>query len=283
MPLYRAQYGFQALIGGTSSQSWWVDSSAFPDGAPNGIIDRLAQKFLGLITPRWFLSFVRVSPVGKFRLNRLFRYGSTTGKGQFPGTATAPEVAVQFSYPDAAGLSPPSIKYLHGISDNWLDINGGFRVGVGCLPAAQKLNATLVADKWGWLGQTVRRQGLVATVTSVAVQNTVQITTQAPLFVAPNPPGTFPFNASVFVSGVRGAAIVNRKLAVRVIDASTCITLKPYPILPYTGGGKITQSQLALVQPPDGLPVGGAYDIGSHKVGRDFFSDRGRRSAEKVA
>lgn len=277
MAIYRVTFGFNFFIGGSFSTNWYAEFASPPDLGGNTKADKLAGKLLGCMTNKVFLAFMRASPITNFRLNRLATFGEN-----YPGYLNAPMAekndCVIFLYNAANGTSPFALRYLHGIPKSVIGASGTLIKEAKYLQAAQALAAQLVADNWGWLGQTAKASSSIATIASVVGQNTIAFGMVDNVF--PNTPGKI---VPVFVSGVRGAAILNRQLRVRIVDEKNCVTTKPYPILAYTGGGKLTYSTKGIVTPADNQTTGAMYGLGTRKTGRTFFQSRGRRPVQKVA
>jgi hypothetical protein len=243
----------------------------------NTPVYQLAEKILGCMSSASYLELIRVSPIDNFRANVLGTFGLNF-PGQLSSSMSEKNDAIEFRYPAANGTSPFSNRWLHAVPKNMIATNGELKIDGDYSKAAQALNAQLVSGNWGWLGSVGRVQTPIGNITQVANQLTVQLTLAANTFPAP-----FGKIVSVFVSGVRGAAILNRQLRVRTIDAVTCVTTKPYPFFPYTGGGKLTYNTLGLVKPKANLNRGGIYNLSDRKTGRTFFEHRGRRPVQKVA
>lgn len=280
MPIWRLTSWFTE--GGYGfTESWWIDSTSQPAQGPNSVVQKLMDKRLGFMSKKAFLEETRISQQGSFRGGQLWSYVTDATPDGLPGKYENSSV-----FPGLCMIIPipPKTPGTISVSREFRGVAGAtarnvismFQPSPGLLLALQAFFAQLVADQWGWLGQTSRVQASVNSLVQ-ATNGTVNVGAAGNLWtVLPSKP------VSLRISGVQGASAVNGTRTVMPTTLSSFATVSRIPVFPYTAGGKVTVNNTGFVQANNPLSLN-AIRIASRKPGRRAFLSAGRRRGKRVA
>jgi len=236
----------------------------------------LAQRLQAMIGSNTYINGWRISDEAAFRDVSLRFYG--TGNAGLQGTngqSAPPAVCLLVKHNAAANAAPSAYRPYRGIPVSMVQNGGIFVPSGGWQTAFNTYIAQLAADKWGWLGASIRQQHDIFSIISGG--NNQQTITTDMAFAG------VPLNTTIQVSISRlklGASQINGLRKVKFTSPSVLVTNESIPITPYVSGGRVLWSQKTFVEDSG---TGGWQRIAERKPGRPYYLSRGRRLARRAA
>lgn len=276
MPIYKHTLFFRFGAYGWSESFYRSISGETPDFPTERLAcGRLADKRKKLLTEHCSIEYLRIAMVDSqpiqsdiVALNGVDVPQAIGDKGD---SNDDPESALIVRAQNAT-RTRKKLLYLRGFEDESIWRRGEIGLTAEFTRRFRDWARQLQVDQFGWLAAKAPTVKPVTSVTSEE-NGLVTIVTDAGLF----PNGVIGKTVVVRGKDLKGCTNLNGALTVRVLNGSSCRTIREIPIFPWTGEGTLRFSEKEFVPISEALVI----RAGSRKVGRPSYLSRGRRSAKR--
>jgi hypothetical protein len=240
------------------------------------LAEALANYRIPLLAPNCLLVEITVSDLSTPRHFSTITYTNATGPA---GTYTGQEALLGYALlfiKQNTNKTSQGRTFLKGVpADEW-SATGDYVGGPSFSPAFAAFKSQLLAQPWGYLGESTPNSARESLVTGVALNSSNEPVVTVANAIAGLTVGQF---YKISISGVQGAAAVNGLHVTQLIAGNQFQFIRRTPMFAYTAGGKVTVYNPTVQDINSIVTVGWAQ----RKDGRPFGLHRGRAKARVLA
>lgn len=271
MPIMKITFIYSQDDQGWSESYCTVGASPDP-GAYLPEAQQVGQAGMALRGNNTFWEYTRITSVDTLRATFL-NHNTPFIRGNPGQESDTPNTCLNLGFKNATRTKTKN-TFMRGIWDSSVTLGGEFQP----TPAYKALFTVwlnLIKQKgWGWLGVNIKTFSPLATLVQDAA-GTISGTVVNPLWLNNEIGQRRPVRFSLLSQ----PGNLNGANPIEITAINGFVTLKRIAMLPYTGGGRLTQATKQVI-PIDIMNFG---TIGERKAGRIFAAARGRAPARKRA